>query len=454
MDITQSIGRYLLTEKLDGEILNHPPAESLLQAAVNAAIDPASVARSLLLSDDDGLLLITFPASHCINLQTVNEQLQRHLHPVNPGSHETLFLDASIEQLPPFSPFAPLECIVDSALAEQEIIYFPVGANDKLIKMDADTFFGLQENAMHGLSFSHPLVSVHANQNDAPAGLPVYLQQRLTTMNSLPAIPATTRELLKHRNRPHSRVQDLVRVIEADPLLATQLMRIAGSALYGYRGTLKTLDDAITRVLGFETALNIALGLSTAEVFRGPKEGIAGQQRLFRDAVFCASLCEALGKLLPPTQQPEPGTAQLAGLLHNIGYALLGHLFSTEYKELNRELELHPAISSWQGFEQHFATTPAIVGSWLMRFWAMPDYLDGALLEQRNMHHHDVTHAQLILLANRLLHRYHMGDADSDELPEALLENLGISAEEACRTAEEIIGHGDELDDLARKMAG
>ncbi|MDT8404694.1 aminoacyl-tRNA deacylase and HDOD domain-containing protein [Sulfuriflexus sp.] len=454
MQIVQNIGRYLLTEKFDGEILSHPPADSLLQAAVNAAIDPASVARSLLLSDDDGLLLVTFPASHCINLQTVNEQLQRHLQPVNPGSHETLFLDAGIEQLPPFSPFAPLECIVDSALAEQEIIYFPVGTNDKLIKMDADTFFGLQENAMHGLSFSHPLAAGHANQDDAPAGLPVYLQQRLTTMNSLPAIPATTRELLKHRNRPHSRVQDLARVIEVDPLLATQLMHIAGSALYAYRGTLKTLDDAITRVLGFESALNIALGLSTAEIFRGPKEGVAGQQRLFRDAVFCASLCEALGKQLPVSRQPEPGTAQLAGLLHNIGYALLGHLFSTEYKELNRELELQPEISNWHGFEQRFATTPAIVGSWLMRFWAMPDYLDGALLEQRNVHHHDDLHAQLILLANRLLHRYHMGDADSDELPGALLENLGISAERACQTAEEIIGHGDELDGLARQMAG
>jgi len=85
MDITQSIGRYLLTEKLDGEILNHPPAESLLQAAVNAAIDPASVARSLLLSDDDGRLLITFPASPCINLPTIHKPLPRHPPPLTPG---------------------------------------------------------------------------------------------------------------------------------------------------------------------------------------------------------------------------------------------------------------------------------------------------------------------------------------------------------------------------------
>lgn len=72
----------------------------------------------------EGLLLTTFPASNCINLHALNEQLQHQCQLVEQSSLETLFLDANTQYLPPFSPFAKLECIVDSALVEQEIIYF------------------------------------------------------------------------------------------------------------------------------------------------------------------------------------------------------------------------------------------------------------------------------------------------------------------------------------------
>lgn len=151
-------------------------------------------------------------------------------------------------------------------------------------------------------------------------------------------------------------------------------------------------------------------------------------------------------------RQPETGTAQLAGLLHNIGYALLGHLFNADYQELNRTLSARPEMSNWYGFEQRFATSPATIGSWLMRLWEMPEYLDAALREQRNTNNHDNLHAQLVLLANRLLHRYGMGDADSDELPVYILKNLGINAETALQTVEELMQHNEELNGIARQM--
>lgn len=260
MDIVQSIGKRLTQEGFRGEVINHPDSQSLLQSAVYANIEPACIARSLLLSDEKGLLLVTFPASHCINLHALNEQLQRECSMADQASCETLFLNASTEHLPPFSPFAQLECIVDSALTEHEIIYFPVGVTNKLVQMETDSFFNLQDNAMYGMTFSHPLPGSNEGNPDNVTALPEFLQQRLTAMNALPGIPETARELLKLRNRPHGRVRDLARIIEMDPLLATQIMRIASSALYAVRGTIKTLDEAITRVLGFDTTLNMALG--------------------------------------------------------------------------------------------------------------------------------------------------------------------------------------------------
>ena len=451
MNIVRSIGKHLTDEGLLGDVINHQNSHSLLQAAAHANINPACIARSLLLSDEKGLLLVSFPASHCINLQALNEQLQRKCVMASSTSCETLFLDASSEHLPPFSPFAQLDSIVDSALTEQDVIYFPIGARNKLIKMDTEGFFALQSNAMYGMNFSHSLPSNDGSHSSA-IELPELLQQRLTAMDALPSIPETTRELLKLRNRPHSRVRDLARIIELDPLVATQLMRIASSALYAVRGSIKTLDEAINRVLGFDTALNIALGLSTADTFKGPKQGAIGQQCLFRDAVFCAKLCETLAGKMPAAHQPETGTAQLAGLLHNIGYALIGHLFSDDYEKLNRTLSARPDMSNWHGFEQHFLTSPANIGSWLMRLWDMPKYLDTALLEQRNANNRNAVHAQLILLANRLLHRYGIGNADNDELPVYILKELGISADTALEMVEDLMQHNEELDDLARRM--
>jgi len=452
MDIVRSIGKHLTEKGFRGEIINLQDSQSLLQTAVYANIAPSCIARSLLLSDEKGLLLVTFPASHCINLQALNEQLQRKCVMAEQSSYETLFLNANSAFLPPFSPFAELECIIDSTLTDNEIIYFPVGVSNKLVRTETERFFNLQENAMYGMSFTHPLPGNNDNESSDVATLPEFLQQRLTTMDALPGIPETARELLKLRNRPHSRVRDLARIIEIDPLLTSQIMRIANSALYAFRGTIKTLDEAITRVLGFDNALNMALGFSTADTFKGPKQGAIGQQRLFRDAVFCARLCETLSEKMPVTHRPDTGTAQLAGLLHNIGYALLGHLFSDDYKELNRTLSARPDMSNWYGFEQRFATSPASIGSWLMRLWEMPDYLDAALLEQRNTNNRKNVHAQLILLANRLLHRHGIGDADSDELPVYILKNLGISTNTALETIDELMQHNEELDSFARQI--
>lgn len=456
MNASTQLNEFIKASGYQHDLLAHPAADSSLQTAICANIEPATLARTILLSDEEGPLLAVFPASHCIDLTVLNRQLHRNLKPADSIELNTLFPGCDHESLPPIDSAATLTSIVDNALADEDVIHFPAGSNKLLIRMLSDDFYGLLENAMHGLCFSHSLpgLAKTVDASQGPANLPESLRQHLAKMDSLPGIPETARELLLLRNRPHSQVHDLARVIEKDPLLAAQIIKLSRSAMYAFRGKINSLNDAIFRVLGYDTALAIALGMSTSGNFKGPRDGRLGQRRLYRDAMFVSALGEMLAKQMPAARRPVNGTTQLAGLLHNIGYALLAHLLPEEYKALNQQVSNHENLSAWHAVAQHFSTTAGDIGAWLMSSWEMPEFVIIAEREQRNINYRGA-HAvpcQLVLLVNRLLHRYGIGDADTDELPVYILQELGIDADTAIEQTAILFDQSAELDALARQM--
>jgi hypothetical protein len=56
-------------------------------------------------------------------------------------------------------------------------------------------------------------------------------------------------------------------------------------------------------------------------------------------------------------------------------------------------------------------------------------------------------------IANQLLKRHDIGDAISDELPAELLENAGLTDEQAVAILEKIFEGREELESMARQLA-
>jgi len=456
MSMYNSINVTLSNSGKDHEILPQTMGSNLIDMANHSHVRLQNVARSVLLTDEtNGLLLAIIPASHCIDIPALSRQLRRKLQSADSATVSQLFPGCQLDKLPPFSLTTVLPSIIDDNLAAQDQIYFP---NEKaqLVRMAAEDFHDLLDHALYGFNFSYPMPghSDNIDQKQDLIILPAILEQRLTALGALPSVPETTRQLLRLLNNEHAKVNELSCIIEQDPMLSAQLLKQARSSLYGYGGNIETTQNAILQVFGYETALHMAIGMSAAKSFKGSISGQLGQKNIYQNAVLVSALSETLAKKMPVSKRPGKGSAQLAGLLHNLGYLLLSHLFSSEYEDLNKQLGNNHNSSIWEAVKIRFDTSPESIAAWLMEFWEMPQALLTAQREQRNVDYSKkhACHANLILLSNRLLHNYGYGDADSNELPEALLERLGLDEATALACAEKVIDNRADLEHIAEQL--
>jgi HD-like signal output (HDOD) protein len=94
------------------------------------------------------------------------------------------------------------------------------------------------------------------------------------------------------------------------------------------------------------------------------------------------------------------------------------------------------------------------IGAWLMQKWNMPEEVTTTVQK-----HHDenyrgeyAIYANLALLADRLLKRLDQGDADSEELPSALLADVGLVEADLMDSVQRLLEARSDLDSLASHM--
>ena len=149
-------------------------------------------------------------------------------------------------------------------------------------------------------------------------------------------MPETAVRVMHLSSDPDAEVQQLAALIERDPSLAVQMMRCARTALFSYRGELSCVKDAVNIVLGFNRVSQLAMGLAASKVFNIPATGPLGLKCFWQHSLYTALLAQALALLADPDLEFNERDAYLAGLLHNFGVLLIGHLFPLDFQLLNK----------------------------------------------------------------------------------------------------------------------
>jgi len=210
------------------------------------------------------------------------------------------------------------------------------------------------------------------------------MRETISNIRALPPLPGTAARIIELISDPKADVDDLAEVIEVDPILAAQIIRWASSALYGYRGKITSVRDAIVRVLGFNFVLDMALGLAVMAPLRAPKEGVIGTRMFWIHALASTRLMPKLAKKVPAEIELKSDEIFLAALLHNIGFPLFGHQFSAEFGHLNKLINANPNLSIYNLETFAFGVNHAQMGAWLMSSWQMPQLITDIVY-----HHHN-----------------------------------------------------------------
>jgi len=281
------------------------------------------------------------------------------------------------------------------------------------------------------------------------------LRQRIESTTELPAMPEVAQALLRLNSDPTGSINDVVEIIEADPSIAAQILRYARSAFFGYRGEIHSLHQAVTAVLGYGLTIDIGLGLSLGKAFSIPNYGPMGLYPFWQHSIYSAALIERIIQIMPRQHRPLPGLGFLAGLLHNFGVLLIAHLFKKEAAMLQQIILANQDRPVVELERQVLGTDHMEIGAWLMRSWNLQAEIQVAVAEHHDELYNGVhaAYAKLTLLADRLLKRHDIGDAESTELPDAILSGLGITAEQAEEQLENIIDSAKDLDQFAQQFA-
>lgn len=417
------------------------------------------VARLLLMHDGDGKVLVLLPWEGLLNLEAIWKGSGRPLQPARSEDAVRFFGQPGLNQDAGLRKLFSLPLYIDLSLQSRAELNVCEPHSGRTFSVP-----GAWLSAGHLEAYPLALTRAHIDACQ-PVGddralitravekfTALRIRQRLEDTLGLPSFSPTMQKILMMRCDPEAGVDALVSVVRLDPSLSAQAMSWASSSYYAVPGKVRSLEDAIIRVLGFDLVVNLALGVALGKTLQMPSDTPRGATDYWQQAVYTATLAERLCRKMPMAERLRPGLAYLAGLLHNFGYLVLAHLFPPHFSLLSRYIEANPHIATEYIEKQVLNVTRELVGSWLLERWAVPAEVCVAVRHQNDADY-DGEHchyARLVHLSNRLLREQGLSDGPIETIPAGLAESLGLSRGVISEAMEHVLESGAVLAEVTQ----
>lgn len=459
MGVASTIKRFLDRNRVtygDHVLLSVTSVEDI---ATKLGVATSSVIHTVPMNDRFGLVMAVVASDETVDFDALSQVMGRKFEPASTTQVLAVFRDCDGAFIPPLGEAYGVRTIIDDRLAENDSLYFGAGDATEIIQVSTKDYLSVQRTAWLCSNFTKKrseLSPTAVNQtNEIPSGSRVSLRSLIKDVNRLPPMPRIAQQIIRLASNPAASAKDLAKVVEIDPALAAQVMRYARSPLFGYQGEVDSIQTAISRVLGFDMVMNLALGLTTAKAVRIQRAGPYGQDSYWRHAVYSAALSQAIAAELPTQTRPKPGLAYLAGLLHNFGHLLMGHLAKKEFAKLNEFAITRPDIPVSEFESRLFDMDHCELGAWLLNDWGLNEEV---VIATREHHHpnYDGPHAnivQIVDLSARMLKTHGMGDGAAGDMSPELLAKLNLTEVQALLVMNRVLEGCEGLNAMAQQMA-
>ncbi len=201
----------------------------------------------------------------------------------------------------------------------------------------------------------------------------------------LPAPPEVAMQIMRACARAETTSRQLAALVENDPALTAEILRIVNSPLYGLSRKVRDIGKAVT-VLGQQYLRNMVLCIAVRDSLRGDTTGGMDVSAFWGDALRRAVAASELGKVLGMDRHE----CFTAGLLQDYGMLVLFHLFPQKAGEWPAMRVMDPE-QRWQREKALFGLTHDRIMMILAQAWGLPDELGIPL-----GHHHQVDDPALV----------------------------------------------------------
>lgn len=193
---------------------------------------------------------------------------------------------------------------------------------------------------------------------------------QISDADSLTPFPAVALKVVEECRSSCPDTVKLIELIECEPAIASKVLSVANSPLYGCTREIETIPRAIL-VLGARAISGLAVAFSTKEVFE------AGKTTKTKSTLMEHSLGTAVVARLLASQEfaCDPSSAFLAGMMHDIG-----KLVFLEHAEEKYEANLSDLrLSSVEHEEALFGINHVSVGKRYVSNMGLPPEISDAV---------------------------------------------------------------------------
>ena len=253
------------------------------------------------------------------------------------------------------------------------------------------------------------------------------LNALIASSSALPSAPQAVLELARTFEDEDARTADIVSVIESDPVLVLQLLRVANSPLF-FRGRLIESPSEAVRLLGLSKVRSLVTGILAKDAFPSLPEEVLNQY--WRFSLNTAELSRHIANL----GRGDEDTAYIGGLLHMIGELVMRVGMPERMAVVDTVMPLmEPDRISAE--TKAFGYSYAEVGAELARRWRLPAAIARIVDRQRSSNmtstqDYDALVVQMASWRARSLELGWEGDALVKAFPANYAKALGVAAED------------------------
>jgi putative nucleotidyltransferase with HDIG domain len=206
------------------------------------------------------------------------------------------------------------------------------------------------------------------------------IRQEVEEIGALPTLPEIPMKILHLiATDESSSMEDIAKIVERDPALTANILKVANSAYYGVRQKIASLKLSLA-ILGLNEIINIVTSISIVRLFpAGRGNGNFDRAKFWQHSFGCAAAVRMLAKDLDLDTQ---GVGFVAGLLHDLGKLILDQYFHSKLREVQK-LKTKEGISNLEAEVRSVGVDHATIGSWLAQRWDLP----ASLVESIAYHH-------------------------------------------------------------------
>ena len=147
MSLAPRLQDYLSRNGASFDLVTHPRSHWSIETADLADIPGDKLVKSVVLKDDEGVVVAVLPSTRSVHIGHLSTELDRRLRLADEEDLQPAFPDCSPGAIPPVPAAYGIRALVDDSLEAAQEVYFEAGDHETLVHMTASQFFALLGNA-------------------------------------------------------------------------------------------------------------------------------------------------------------------------------------------------------------------------------------------------------------------------------------------------------------------